>query len=82
MALWITTGPLEQANDTKELNQVQLPLLARAKLVDTSVDDADMLGWLEGLGLPALLSTVDAGPVRHHGLTGFPRVFPPKPLTR
>ena len=70
-----------RTNDTKELNQVQLLLLARAKLVDNSGDDSGMVGWLEGLGLPALLSTVDAGPVRHHGLTGSPRVFPPKPNT-
>ncbi len=82
MALWITTGPLEQANDTKELNQVQLPLLARAKLVDNSVDDSGMVGWIEGLGLPASLFTVDAVSVRHHGLTSSPRVFPHKPLTR
>jgi hypothetical protein len=82
MPPWITTRPLGQANDTKELNQVQLPLLAGAKLVDNSVDDSGMVGWLEGLGLPALLSTVDAGPVRHHGLTGCPRVLPSKPLTR
>ena len=71
-----------RTNDTKELNQVQLLLLARAKLVDNSGDDSGMVGWLEGLGLPALLSTVDAGPVRHHGLTGCPRVLPSKPLTR
>jgi len=70
--------PLGQANDTKELNQVQLPWLARAKLVDNCVDDSGMVGRLEGLGLPALLSTVDAGPVRRHGLTGSPRVFPVK----
>jgi len=82
MPPWITTRSLGQANDTKELNQVQLPLLAGAKLVDNSVDDSGMVGWLERLGLPALLSTVDTGPVRHHGLTGSPRVFPHKPLTR
>jgi hypothetical protein len=44
MALWITTEPLEQANDTKELNQVQLPGLARAKLVDNSVHESGMVG--------------------------------------
>jgi hypothetical protein len=76
MPLWITTGPLEQANDTKELNQVQLPLLGRAKLVDNSVDDSGMVGWIEGLSLPGSLITVDAVSVRHHGLTSSPRVFP------
>jgi hypothetical protein len=82
MPPWITTGPLEQANDTKELNQVQLPLLARAKLVDNSVDDSGMAGWLKGLALPASLFTVEAVSVRHHGLTSSPRVFPHKQLTR
>ena len=82
MPPWITTGPLEQANDTKELNQVQLPLLAKAKLVDSSVDDSGMVGWIEELSLPASLPTVDAASVRHHGLTGSPRVFPHELFTR
>jgi len=52
MAQCITTGPLEQANDTKELNQAQLPLLGKAKLVDNSVDDPGTVGSDGEIGLP------------------------------
>ena len=49
---WITTRPLEQINDTKELNQVQLAFLTSAKVVDNSVGRAgviDELGPVRGL---------------------------------
>ncbi len=53
MAQWITRKPLEQANDTKELNQVQLPLLGRAKLVDNSVDNPGTVRRDGEIDLPA-----------------------------
>ncbi len=46
------TGPLEQANDTKELNQTQLPLLGKAKLVDNSEDDPSIAGGEGKICLP------------------------------
>lgn len=44
MAPWITTRPLEQANDTKELNQVQLRFVAKGKLVDKCAVKSGMAG--------------------------------------
>ena len=81
MLPWITTRPLEQANDTKELNQVQLPMLARAKLVDNSVHDSGVVGWIVEPGPPRCLTAVDASPGRHHGSTGSQRVFLHQALT-
>jgi len=43
MSPWITTRPLEQANDTKELNEAQLRLLTKVGLVNKSVDDTGMV---------------------------------------
>src|SRR5271157_1809306 len=80
MPSWITTGPLEQVNDTKELNQVQLRLPARAKLVDNSVDDSGMISWIAEPNLLGYPSPVDAAPGRHRPSTGSPQVFPHRPL--
>ena len=77
--LWITAGPLEQANDTKELNRVQHPLAAGGKLVDRRVHGPGMARreWAWRPGRPA--PPVSTSPSASASSTGYQRVFPRRP---
>ena len=75
MPPWITAGPLEQANDTKELNRVQPPSPACGKLVDHPVHRPGMVrqrwGWWQA-GSPPSVSTSLQRRLLDRLSTGFP----------
>jgi hypothetical protein len=76
MPPWITTGALEQANDTKELNPAQLPYAERGKLVDNPVGISGTIGqtlaWIWIRTQPA----VDTAPEKLLPSTRYQQVFP------
>ena len=80
MPPWITSGAREQANDTKELNRVQLPLFAMGKLVDNPVNSSGTIGRHLVSAQPQASGHVNDAQCKPSPLTGYQHHFPRRPL--